>query len=103
MARTLAEVDADLAALETQVANMTTQLQNARDRLVTVEDISAANATKVSKIIRGLKALFKRIKPNGLIEPEDAFDHWAIRRKMNALLSYWWGRSTEETDEIQDA
>jgi hypothetical protein len=87
MARTLEEIDADLATLETQFAV-------AKDRLVTVE-------SRLSKIIKGLKALLKRLRPS-LIEPDDAFDHWAARRRMDEIAARWWAFATEETDDLDN-
>lgn len=94
MARTLAEVDADLAAVETQLSNLIPQLVDARNRLEGVE-------SRVSRIIKGLKAVIKRIKPNGITL--NAFDHWESGRRMERIRKWWMTLADNETDDLDDA
>ncbi len=87
MARTLAEIDADLAALETQVSDMVTQTE--------------ANTARLSKLIRALKAVVKRIKPNGV--PPNPFDPYAAAERMEKIRQMWMAMANNETDDLDDA
>ncbi|NIO41043.1 MAG: hypothetical protein GTO41_13245 [Burkholderiales bacterium] len=91
MARTLEEIDAALTAVENQLNVLIPKITAAENRLDTAE-------TRISKAIKAVKAVIKRLKPNGI--PIHPFDHWAAQRKMEELCTKWLAYANNETDDI---
>lgn len=90
MARTLEEIDQDLATLEAEWAN-------AKPRLLTLETDVDLLKTKGSTALKRIKAIFKRLKFNHL-EPAEHFDHWQAERDMEARRERWEALAQQETE-----
>ena len=99
MARTLEELDVAFDAHVADYETLLAQLQDAKQRLTAVETLATTNETRLSKVIKNLKAMVKRLKPDAVVNP-DAFDLWENERIKSRMSVRWLELSEDETDEL---